>query len=135
LKTASLASRWGYLVAHTQTITDHRIRLSDATRGDAEPGDLLGRDRQHRGNASGLASAFFAIQHDRGVAILFIISLVAFTGIAGRFCPGGADCVERIRSSCLMVHERRPSAEKGGAMRLPSLRANPRPLRAVPLYF
>jgi hypothetical protein len=79
LKTASLASRWGYLVAHTQTITDHRIRLSDVTRGDAEPGDLLGRDRQHRVNASGFASAFFAIQHERGVATLFIVSLVAFT--------------------------------------------------------
>jgi hypothetical protein len=41
-------------------------------------------------------SAFFRIQHEYGVADLFVVSLVAFTVSLIDFCTGGANCAERI---------------------------------------
>jgi hypothetical protein len=40
------------------------------------------------------ASAFFEIQHERGVAVLFMISLGAFT-VSDRLRPGSTNCRER----------------------------------------
>lgn len=59
-----------------------RSPASNAARGDAEPGNLLGRD----GSISvtllvvvAFASALLQIQHERGVAILFMAALGTFT--------------------------------------------------------